>query len=392
MRVFIIIGILILSNTSWSKSPILNQMHLHLPAKMRMSRAPASIEAYERMQKDIKQHGYRIGAAMCFRYTGHQFTFDPFTFEGERIYPDTFLKENARALHQSLVGPFTRSKNHWLDQENISLVHWRSHVGSHFAQELVQSPEFARAMATCFEKLADDPERMETEVKKIINQYIRDDIGYSAIPGIALTMVTGAAIFKVAKVVKSLKLGKRLGRLIRRKKLPVKASKSVSKGAVAKGISKTASKSGSRTLRVIKQKQTLMVVPMVYVGNEAVKANFNFDVRNLLMGQAHASTSEEPLLPPVEDYERLLKWLPIWDENNRKIAEIMESSEEYSEEAFRSLSYSLGLREIIHLNIFSPNKETLKSLYDIMKETNMEFESQVISVALDDLEIWERDK
>lgn len=391
MRVCIIIGILILSHTSWSKSTVLNQMHLYLPAKMRVSRAPASIEAYERMQQDIKQHGYRIGAAMCFRYTGHQFTFDPFTFEGERIYPDTFVKENARVLHQSLVGPFTRSKNHWLDQEKISLVHWRSHVGSHFAQELVQSPEFARAMASCFEKLADDPERMEAEVKRIINQFIRDDIAYSAIPGIALTMVTGAAIFKVAKVVKSLKLGKRLGRFIKRgRKLPVKASKSVSKGAAAKGVSKTATKSGNRTLRVLKQ--TLYVVPMVYVGNEAVKANFDFDVRSLLIGQAHASPSKDPPFPPAEDYERLLEWIPIWDENNRKIAEIMESSEEYSEKAFRSLSYSLGLREIIHLNIFSPNKETLKSLYDIMKETNMEFESQIISAALDDLEIWERDK
>lgn len=386
MRVCIIIGILILSITSWSKSTIFNQMHLHLPTKMKVSRSPASLEAYERMLQDIKQDGYRIGAAMCFRYTNHEFTFDPFTFEGRPLVPSTFMSEYSQVLHQSLIGPFTRSKAHWLSQENIPFLHWRTHAGSLFAQELVQSPEFSRAMAECFAKLADDPERTEVEVKKIINRFIRDDIGNSLIPGFGLNLIIGGTIFKVAKIVKSMKLGKRLGRLIRRGKLPQGASKSA--GGASKGVSKTASQSANKTSRAIKK--TLMLVPMVYVGDGIMKANFDFDVRSLLLGQAHASEGSD--FPPVEEHERLLQWIPIWDENNKKIAQILESSEGYSEKAFKSLSHYLAFRDIMHFNVFSPNKKALESLYNTMKEMNMEFESEVLSVALEDLENWERDK
>ena len=63
------------------------------------------------------------------------------------------------------------------------------------------SPGFAEAMATCFQKLANDPQKMEEEIEFFIDVLMGKDIVVSLIP----EFLAGGAILKLFKLIKPAK-------------------------------------------------------------------------------------------------------------------------------------------------------------------------------------------
>ena len=93
-------------------------------------------------------------------------------------------------------------------------------------------------------------------------------------------------------------------------------------------------------------------------------------------------SSQSPNLISVEDYEKLRPWILSWHKTISAISEIASSDEGYSQDLLRTLSYHLALREIMHSNVFLPQRQTIESLRDMLILNSMIGEAQILSTLL----------
>ena len=258
------------------------------------------------MNAFVEENALEITKNLCTAITRNEYSYDPPRGIGSSV-------EMFKMLYRGAIGNFHPAKMHYLEKNEVPLLHWQSHLGSYFVHALLTSQDFHKGVAACFQKLANDPEKMHEKIDWFINEQI---FGADILAGITVDVVATVAGLKIFKVVGKAGLlsrgGARLGKLL--PKRPPTSS-------VTKGLKKMQSLKTFAHSKKAKVLGVLALTPaLAYTGDRVLKANFDFDIAKFLKlrGEMEKEGKEFPAFFSPQKYEDLLKWVDIWQSNQKE--------------------------------------------------------------------------
>ena len=332
--------------------------------------SPSQISSLEKMDSYIEKNGFKLGLALCSEHTHGAYSL------GLDMNGWEMGKNQLIILYQGIIGSFHPAKGQYLQENQVPFLKFEHLFGSYFIRALTLSPQFAKACAVCFQKLANDPEILQEEVQKLTRDVLIKDALMSIIPDIA----GGALLLKGFRIAKS---GVQSTKLLQR-------LRKVKKGGNTpfSRMSKLRGTQAGRNLSILKK--GALIFPLAYAANKVAVANFDFDLKSFLKGEGARKIQEEKgAISTFVEYEKLVPWILLWQKNAIKLSQVLSSEEAYSKESLQSLSSSLALRGIMHTNTFSPKRELLEDILEMVRAVDMEPEGSNLALLLEDLDKWE---